>query len=232
MKRAARRAGLELTRYNPVNSFDRQRALMMRHVGIDLVLDVGGSVGDYARELRADGFRGQIVSFEPLAASFELLSAAADRDPGWTAVHTALSDASGSAEIHVAGNASSSSLLPMDERHLIAAPKSRYVATEAVPLARLDDLEAGASDAQSVMLKLDVQGAEDKVLGGAPRTIERCQLVEVELSLVPLYTGGPLFEDMLLLLGNLGFELAAVRTALADPASGRALQLDGLFVRR
>src|SRR5581483_618078 len=52
------------------------RSLLARH-RIDLVFDVGANRGQFAQALRRLGYRGEIVSFEPLAAHGEALRAAA-----------------------------------------------------------------------------------------------------------------------------------------------------------
>jgi hypothetical protein len=116
----------------------------------------------------------------------------------------------------------------MDARHAEVAPESRYVGEVTVPLARLDAVELPRSDA--VLLKVDVQGAERAVLEGAPETLERVRLLELELSVVELYTGQPLLPEMLAELTARGFVLAALRPSLADPRTGRLLQLDGLLL--
>jgi FkbM family methyltransferase len=225
LKRLARRGGLELLRFNPTNSLDAARPLVLRDQGIDLAVDAGANEGQWARGLREGGYRGAIVSFEPLSSAYARLSAAAAGDAGWSVRRVALSDGDGEAELHVAGNeGASSSLLAMRPAHETFA---RYVGTERVPLARLDDVELPAGE--RLLLKLDVQGAERAVLAGAGRTLERVRVVECELSFVELYEGQALFEELVALLG--GFDLWGLRPALADPVSGRLLQADGLFVR-
>lgn len=39
---------------------------MVSRLGIHVVLDVGANAGDYAAELRKKGFKGRIMSFDPL----------------------------------------------------------------------------------------------------------------------------------------------------------------------
>jgi FkbM family methyltransferase len=227
LKAAGRRFGLELAKFNPTNSIDAARPLIVRDQGIDLVVDAGANRGQWARELRAEGYRGEIVSFEPLSTAYAALEQAAMADQHWTTQRLALGDAAGEAELHVAGNdGASSSLLEMRPAHDEAAPQARYVGTERVPVARLDDLELGGD---RLMLKLDVQGNERAVLAGAAQTAGRVHAVECELSFVELYAGQALFEELLALLSD--FSLWALQPSWADPRTGRLLQADAIFVR-
>ncbi|HEX7300688.1 MAG TPA: FkbM family methyltransferase [Solirubrobacteraceae bacterium] len=230
IKAAGRRAGVELLRFNPTNSLDAARARIVRDQAIDLVVDAGANCGQWATELRAGGYRGAIVSFEPLAAAHAALAAAAADDAAWTLHRLALGDRDGEAELHVAANqGASSSLLPMGEEHRRAAPEAGYVNRETVRIARLDALELPA--ATRLMLKLDVQGAERAALDGATATLPRVRVIECELSLVELYEGQALMRELVDRLAASGFELWGLRPAFADPVSARLLQADGLFVR-
>jgi hypothetical protein len=55
--------------------------------------------------------------------------------------------------------------------------------------------------------------------------------VEAELSLVPLYRGGPLYGDVIDHLDSRGFRLVSLEGITEEPETGHMLQLDGLFVR-
>ena len=230
IKAAGRRVGLELLRFNPTNSLDAARPLVLRDQGVDLVVDVGANEGQWARELRAEGYKGTIVSFEPLLSAHERLAHVAREDAAWIVHRLALGDRDGEGRLNVAGNAgASSSLLTMAESHEQAAPDARYVAQEIVPVSRLDALELPAGE--RLMLKLDVQGAERAVLAGARATLQRVRVVECELSLVELYGGQALMGELVQWLGGMGFALWGLRPGLADGVRGQLLQADGLFVR-
>ena len=145
----------------------------------------------------------------------------------------ALGDAEGEVSIHIAGNSLSSSVLEMLPEHERAAPGSGFVGSEIVPLRRLDRVAPDFLDgAKAVLLKIDTQGFEDRVLSGAAGVIDRITAIQTELSLVPLYAGQPLFDDMRAKIEAMGFVLFAVFPGYVHDHTGRTLQLDGFFVGR
>jgi FkbM family methyltransferase len=219
--------------FGPPRAFANQRTLigLLRREQINLVLDVGANTGQFAEELRACGYAGRILSFEPLPAAHAQLCAHAASDPNWTiAERTAVGAQTGSIEIHVSKNSVSSSILAMLPAHSEAEPQSAYVETETVPLSRLDDLYS-PSAADRVLLKIDVQGYEAQVIEGAANLLRTCRAVISEMSLVPLYEGQFLAKDLWDLLAAQGFEAWSLEPGFRQPETGRMLQLDGIFVR-
>jgi FkbM family methyltransferase len=205
----------------------------LRQFDIDLVLDVGANKGQFASEIRQCGYVGRIVSFEPLSqAHVELLQSRAE-DPLWDAYpRCALGDHNGEVEINIAGNSESSSILPMLESHRSAAPESEYQGKEIVSIKTLDAV-AGQylKDARAPFLKIDTQGFEWHVLDGARDTLPHIKGILVELSLVPLYEGQHLWREVIDRLEDEGFILWAFKPVFSDQASGRTLQVDGVFYR-
>ena len=229
-----RRLGYELraSTDSPLDAERARRAKLLRSRGISLVLDVGANVGIYARQLRELGYENRIVSFEPLSEAFAPLEQAAGEDPLWDCRRLALGSDDGDAELNVAGNSASSSLLEMKERQLESAPEARYVGTEKVRVARLDSIWPElAGDGDRVYLKLDVQGLELQVLKGAEASLPRVSCVQAELSFVPLYEGSPDYLELIEYLGLRGFRLAGLEEGHDDRRTGEMLQADGIFVR-
>jgi FkbM family methyltransferase len=232
VRRAVRRLGYDITRYSPQASYRAQRLALLRHHAVDVVLDVGANIGQFAGELRRDGYDGRIVSFEPLHSAFAVLDGRAADDARWEAVNIGLGATAGPATINVAGNSQSSSLLPMGHAHREAAPTSTYVGTEQIEVRRLDDVfEASAAGASTPFLKLDVQGYERQVLEGAKSSLPAIVGLQLEVSVVELYEGETLLPEMLALLAGDGFVLAAMTPSLIEPSSARLLQLDAVFLR-
>lgn len=233
LKLAARHLGLDVSRYNSVESAEARLFALLKTHRIDTEIDVGANYGGYGSLLRRGGFEGAVLSFEPLQEAHARLVAAAQADDRWS-VHprAALGSENGEVQIHVAGNSASSSILPMHETHEKAAPESKYVGVQQVPVHRLDEIRHEVLDkAGLTLLKVDTQGYEMPVLLGAERLLPRIAGVQLELSLTRLYEGQVLYLEMIQWLQERGFELWNVIPGFIDPASARMLQFDGVFFR-
>ena len=224
--RGLARRGLALQRHP---GWRRQR-LMADH-GVDVVLDVGAARGGYAQELREFGYAGRIVSFEPIAAAYADLQAASAGDPKWTCVHSALGSAAGKQTINIASNSDSSSLLPMADEHRSAAPHVDYVGEEEITVARLDDVAPEyLTSAIRPFLKIDTQGFEGRCWPAGARPSTRCVGLQLELSFVPLYSGGMLVDEAISFAYDHGFRMVALAQGFTHP-NGAMLQADGVFFR-
>jgi FkbM family methyltransferase len=225
--------GFDLHRLQPHANPAYQLVRGLQRFGIERILDVGANTGQFSLELRSLGFRGHIVSFEPLSAAHAGLVVAAKSDRNWD-VHRrcAVGDRDGEVEINIAGNSVSSSILPMLESHASAAQGSAYVGAERVPLVKLDTVApAYLADERAAFLKIDTQGFEWHVIEGATQVLPKFRGVLCELSLVPLYEGQHLWMDLVGRLQHAGFTLWSLQPGFTDPRDGRTLQLDAIFFR-
>ena len=225
--------GYDITRFKPTSHPMARRKRFLDIYQIDTVLDVGANTGQFAFELRHDlGYKNRILSFEPLSTAFKLLQAQAAHDTAWQVFHHALGDVEETREINIAGNSESSSLLPMLASHLKSAPQSQYIGKESISVKTLDRVFPElCPDARNVYLKLDTQGFEKNVLLGAAASLARIDTVQMELSLVPLYSNQVLFNEMHAFMIARGYTLIAIEDGFSDPASGQVLQADGIFHR-
>ncbi len=205
----------------------------LEHRKVPYVLDVGANEGQFASNLFAAGYRGTIVSVEPMPEEHRRLTERAAHNPRWrVAPPMALSDRDGTAEFHVAGNSISSSLLPMEDLHVEAAPRSAEVATIQVRTARLDEVLPSILPSGVFLLKIDTQGTEREVLRGAAGVLDRMIGVNTELSFVPLYKGQALFPEMFETITGLGFKLADLSPGFRRRLTAQdLLQCDALFLR-
>lgn len=232
-----RRLGIDLVRFQApvaeISVIDKRRRDLLVQLKIDVILDVGANSGQYASAVRAVGFGGRIVSFEPIEMAFKKLEEQNAGDPLWDIYAFGLGPRAGTATINVAGNnAESSSLLAMAPRLLEEAPSAAYVAEETIRIETLDSLRGKVFRPNDrLWLKIDTQGYELSVLEGATETLKQVIGLEVELSLVSLYEEQPLLREALGRLEATGFQLIGVEEVFCDCSGLRTLQLNGLFER-
>jgi FkbM family methyltransferase len=225
---AFRTLGFDIVRLRHLDDFTTRRSLALHHA--DVVVDVGAHVGVYAQLVREARFRGRIVSFEPFPTAFEQLSKVSASDPLWTCLGVGLSDRTGPATLNVSKNAVSSSFLPVSASEARAAPETAVIDRVETQVTTLDSLrDTLFAPTERLFVKIDVQGAEARVLAGAVRTMGRIVAIESELSILPLYRGQEPMSEMVRLLASYGFRLVALETAYRDIRTGELKQVNGLF---
>lgn len=197
---------------------------------IDLVIDAGANLGQFASTMRSKGYRGCIWSFEPVAHVYQVLAAKAVRDPNWRVSQTALGNEQGKAEINVMANHTLSSMLAPGK--MLSAYDAGEMVTEQVVVDTLDRLLAD-DPSQSILLKIDVQGFEKEVLEGARTILPRVHALYIELPVEQLYEGGWTFDEAISYLDDLGFTPAQFRTVNSLPGDrASAVEFDCLFRRK
>ena len=99
---------------------------------------------------------------------------------------------------------------------------------EYLPIVRLDDYVQEHHLAPPDLVKIDVQGFEDRVLRGGKETIRKASYCLMEMSFRPLYEGSPVFDDIYRQMREMGFRLIGIADILKGK-SGAQLQVDGIF---
>lgn len=225
--------GLHLSSWSPARDEYARVLGVVREKGITTIIDVGANNGQFAQGMLRQGFAGAIHSLEPQSKVYGRLQANARRHPSWTvAERCALGDQAGELVLNISRNTYSSSLLGNTELNLRAAPATTYVDQETVRVRRLDEWARSVGVGGRLLLKIDTQGYELKVLQGASGIMSEIHGILVECSLVPLYDGQPLLARMVAFLDAAGFSVVDILPGLRDPRSGRFLGLDLLASRR
>jgi hypothetical protein len=83
----------------------------------------------------------------------------------------------------------------------------------------------------NVYLKIDTQGFESKVIKGAKKSLACIDTIELEMSLVPLYQGELLFNEMFALLSKKKYSLVFIEPVYFDKDLKQILQINGIFHR-
>jgi FkbM family methyltransferase len=233
LQRLARRLGYDLTPRAKARPLPAQLIAVLERFGVSCVIDVGANAGQYGATLRAWGYRGRIVSFEPQAEAHRRLAQRAAADPRWrVAPRMALGASDGAVELAISAESDMSSILPQSALLQSISPSSRVLRREPVRLARLDAVIAdhlGADD--GLFLKIDTQGYEAQVLAGARALLPRLQGVQLEMPLVRCYDGERDFRGLFDDLAAAGFSPFLFMPGYFERKLARQLQIDGVFMR-
>lgn len=211
---------------------EEHRVKLLKLLDIGLVVDVGANIGQYTIGLFSKGFKGEVISFEPVSDVYQRLLLKSKQYTNWTIYERcAVGDKPGEIEINVSENYESSSIYNVLEKSVIAEPLTNFIKKEKVKIVRLSDV-AELKDYTRLHLKIDVQGYEEIVLKGAEEILSKVCSLEVEISLVPLYDGALLPEVLLVKLKEYSFLPVFFTSAFTDSHTGAIMQLDGFFVKR
>jgi FkbM family methyltransferase len=208
---------------------------VLEKLSINCVIDVGANRGQFGTLLRGIGYRGWIISFEPMETSYEELKKAAALRPPWRAFPYALGAADERRELNVTEeNVFSSFLRPCEESE-VRFPKNRTEKKEEVDVRRLDCiLESCLTDISSprIYLKLDTQGFDLSVLQGAEAILPRILGVQTEVSLHDIYHGMANFVESVSKFQAAGFEVVDLITVNRDIDQLCAIDADCIMARK
>jgi FkbM family methyltransferase len=233
-QQAFRTVGYHIGKFPPRDSLQYLLQELLQRFEINCVLDVGAHDGEYAHSLREVGYKGRIVSFEPVKATFERLSAGFAGDPNWRGFNLALGAKDGELTMNLHPDSQFNSFLPVSSYG--AERFKQYLGTEkeVVPIRRLDDLfEECVSGLPnpSVYLKIDTQGYDMEVIEGGKGCLGRVKGLQSELSVKPVYEGSPSFTTALTRLTELGFEPAGMFSINRDSNGLSVVEFDCVMVR-
>lgn len=223
----------------PARRDDDMRRLfrvMNRH-GVTLVIDIGAGVGQFGLALRAAGYRGRILSFEPGIHAHRRLSQVAAVDPLWlVAPRAQISDTD------------QAGLLPLDTpasgldehpRHQGIDLDDLVIGDEPVDCVRLESvLEKLQHPPEQILVVVETAGDEQAVLAGAGRWANDVMAWQLELPLLPLVPGpidpaqpAPYLQRIAQMAG-LGYEAVLFGAGYFSIHVSRMVQMSGVFVRR
>jgi FkbM family methyltransferase len=201
--------------------------------GVNCVLDVGAHEGEYARRLRAGGYRGRIVSFEPVPRAFAELERGAADDAEWHVRQTALGRNDGTMTMNAVPGTLSSLREPtkFGARRYKRLRDPDPVDVEVRRLdGMLDELLHGLEHPRPY-LKLDTQGFDLDVFAGAGDRIAEFVGMQSELALMQIYEGMPRLPEALGVFEGAGFDVAAMYPVSRQGKTGRVLEFDCVMVR-
>jgi FkbM family methyltransferase len=209
--------------------------LGLKKISFGTIIDVGANEGQFARSFLNYFPQAQFYCFEPVQEPYrKLLDWAETKNGKIACFNIALGDHEGVVEMHLHNDhtPSSSLLQATDQCHQIY-PQTQSESMINVRLTTLDEVlkDVMFQMPGKILLKLDVQGFEDRVLRGAPRILALCDACVLEVSLDLLYDGQAMFTDLVDIFRQAGLIYRGnLNQTYGD--DGRVVFLDALFMRQ
>ncbi|MFI6939699.1 FkbM family methyltransferase [Streptomyces sp. NPDC050418] len=206
---------------------------ILEKYGVNCVFDVGANAGQYAKRLRRSGYKGRIISFEPVSLTFERLQEAAKDDPEWLVHHCALGSEAGTSTIHIDWN-TMNSLLPPSDYGRGRYKRFKKGRTEEITIRRLDEVMDEALDGIAdprPYLKMDTQGFDLQVFEGGGERIDDFVGLQSEVAPLRLYEGSPAMAESIAAYEGRGFGITGMYPVTREPATGRVVEFDCVMVR-
>ena len=215
---------------------DEHLRLLLESQNIDHVIDVGANIGQYGQSLRKLGYKGKILSFEPVNHCFRALEQVSEGDKNWTIYPFALGSEKGSNTINVYANDSFSSIREFNDysRGRFSQRGTSVTQTQEITIERLDqsgDLLNINPDAR-IHLKIDTQGFDVEVFKGAEALLNQVHTMQSELSITPIYEGAPDYIEALTLFRSKGFEVTGMYPISGDRDSMVLVECDCYMSKR
>jgi len=184
-------------------------------------IDIGSHVGHWSKSVKYLFQDIELLMVEPLPARRDQLQSLASQI-GASLIFDLLSDRPGELVSFYLGDNGSS----------IYEPK-RFNPSDTLKLRTscLDSVVLGTPFECPDLIKLDVQGAEYRVLEGGMKALAMVEVLIIELSVVNSYSQGMLMHEMISYLADRGLFLYDIGGLLRANRTRSINEIDGIFVR-
>jgi len=217
----------------PTNAFTAMRSLLAR-VENPIIFDGGAFIGAIAKLFRGLFPTSTVYSFEPCRETFASLEANVADDPKIRAFNFGLSDRDGTQPFYLNESPMTNSLLASDDLAILTWGPG-LLETQTIDEAQfrtIDSVLLEMNIPRIDLLKLDVQGAEGRVMSGASGACGRgiIGLVYSEIITQPTYRGQKRFDKALAPFYDSGFDLYNCYHGTCT-SDGRLRAVDAIFTK-
>ncbi len=233
IKSFLRSFGLKISGIGKNELSEEKKVEWFKNLGFKTIIDVGASKGNFSLQFHKIFPEAQIYAFEPLADCFELTKNKLDGVANFRAFNLALSDFKGKSQIFRSSYSGASSLIKMSSLQKEIFPVTAGESKEDIVVDTMDNILGDIKLDEPILIKLDVQGTEDKVINGGKLIFGKAKAVITETSFRKLYDGQPLFNDINRQLEAFGFRYVGIwgEGDFRSPVDGQPLQQDSIFIR-
>lgn len=196
------------------------------------IIDVGANVGQFsiaAKELFDDPL---IVSIE---ANRNIKKEFLQNTKKYKKIEfysSAVGDKDGFVKFYENSDSQVSSILKLGKNRKLFFPNSDVINEELIKIKKLDSLLKHRRFDNDVLLKLDVQGAEEKVISGSKNLLKKIKWIVIEISFSDLYLNEPKFDSLCAQLKILNFGFVSPLNFHFSRDKKTIIEMDALFIRK
>lgn len=223
--------GYQLKRKRKLDNCQNKIKAIIDLYQIDLVIDAGANIGQFATELRSNGYAGEIISFEPVKKSYHELAKKCMHDPLWAAVPLGLGANNEELRINTSPFSVFDSLLTLSNFATSNWKTLGVDSTELITITTLDQyLLENKLDHRRIFLKLDTQGYDLEVFKGSLKCIDSIKAMQSEVSFIKIYKEMPNFIDVLENYLSAGFQISAF-FPVCENVNLASIEMDCILVK-
>jgi FkbM family methyltransferase len=205
---------------------------LLKFYKIKTVIDVGANTGQFAMEVLKANNKLKIHSFEPIHHVFEALQKNTSAYSNIQCYKYGVGEKEGTTEINVNEASPSSSILELADTHKRNYDFALSTTKETISITTLDAFMNKNRLERPILLKIDVQGYEDRVLRGAKEALKQVDILHIESSFQEMYKGQMLFGDLFNFARKEGFEFVGLVDNTHDKDNHELLFCNAIFRKK
>lgn len=231
IRKIFRSVGMDVHRYTQSPQYS---LLGIKHFPIKTILDVGANEGQFSRMISRIFPMADLYCFEPLPGPFNKLKQWGERRGGKVHPYNiGIGEEEGEALMFKHTDFSlSSSFLRTTETNDNTFPFTKIKEMVTVKVSTLDNFAAehALEFTPEILVKIDVQGYEDRVIRGGRAVLRRSKACILEISFDDLYEKQATFKSLYFLMDELGFHYRG-NLLQSYGEDGHVVYIDAVFIK-
>lgn len=196
----------------------------------DWIIDVGANIGDFSKQARRFFPKSKIIAFKPIEQCCKIINETFVSDDQFSLVSKAVGEKEGFIQFNINQHMDSSSILNTSILHNNTFSFASATTPTKVKVTTLDT-ELKNKKIKNGLLKLDIQGYEDRALQGGKQILPRFQVIICEINFANMYINQASFHTISTLLHNHNLIFSGMINIAKNPSTGQIISGDSLFIR-
>ena len=193
---------------------------LLKTLNIDCIVDAGSNDGSLisaiVKNLNSKNI--QILSFEPNPKVFQILQKKSKNYPHWKTFNVGLGNKIDYKTLNVSSYSQTSSFDHVSNHHphyeskkswfnrYINRSKELILDSPTIKIFPLDHYFPFIQDKNTILIKIDCEGYEKKIIQGAPKFLNKATLIIIEIAIQKIYPSSPTFNEIYSILHDYDFE--------------------------